>query len=151
MVTLIPAPTANVVKSMSRIFKALLSARIKLLESGVNLHVCIVPSDKLTPTPAKPVLTQVPVPATVLMVSVEPNKILRTRQKFRSVTKTELPSGWMAIPLGLEKVLVNKLDPSVLPAVHTFVSEQLPAQVVTDREVRFNLLRALLFVSVIRA
>jgi hypothetical protein len=107
------------------------------------------PSD--TPTPVDTELTQVPVPATVLIVSVEPSKILRTTQVFTSVTKTELPSGWMAIPLGLENELAVKLEASILPAVHATVPEQIPAQVVTDREVRFNLLRAWLFESVIRA
>jgi hypothetical protein len=55
------------------------------------------------------------------------------------------------MPWGDERVLVRSVAPSVLPAVHAVVPEQVPTIVVTANDTRSSFLMALLVVSVIRA
>jgi hypothetical protein len=57
----------------------------------------------------------------------------------------------MAIPCGLPNELARRVSPLVLPAVHCAVPEQIPAYVVTAREVRSSFLMALLSLSAIKA
>jgi hypothetical protein len=85
--------TSNVLRSTLFIFLGYLSGITRLLASGEILQVGWIPRATLVPTPERPVLTQVPVPATVLIDSVGVKIIRLIRQYVLSAMKAEPPSG----------------------------------------------------------
>jgi hypothetical protein len=78
--------TANVFKSNSFIFFADLSGNKRVPPPGDILHVGMDPSPTLVPTPARPVLTHAPAPATVCINSVGDKVIFLIRQYVLSAT-----------------------------------------------------------------
>ena len=85
IVTLTAVLTANVLKSISLITFALLSANTSLFPAGDILQARDIPNATLIPVGA--VFTQVPVPATVLTVTGEAvSAILLIRHVLTSVT-----------------------------------------------------------------
>jgi hypothetical protein len=85
--------TANVLRSTLFIFLAYLSGITRLLPSDESLHVGMDPRATLVPNPERPVVTQAPVPATVLIDSVGVRIIRLIRQYVLSAMKAEPPSG----------------------------------------------------------
>jgi hypothetical protein len=78
--------TANVARSMRRIFLALLSGNTRLKPSGLILHVGVPPRPTLVPIPVGAVVTQVPVPATVLIETDGDRVIFLIKQYTLSAT-----------------------------------------------------------------